>query len=168
MNHMSATDDITTWFDQHLPADLYAGTPTVTVDRDEVVVVGDVPTPDDADAASVSATVADFRERTREQRMSVASQAEETFGRKVSWGARAVGTERMFTHLAVPAMTRLRMSERQLLDVLVEAGVARSRSEALAWCVALVGDREQEWLGELRDSLAAVRAARAKGPQPGA
>lgn len=162
---MTATDDITAWFDQHLPADLYAGAPTVSVDRDEVVVVGDVPVPDDADAAAV---VADFRERTRDQRMSVAAQAEETFGRKVSWGARAAGTERMFTHLAVPAMTRLRMAERQLLDVLVEAGVARSRSEALAWCVALVGDREQEWLGELRDSLAAVRAARAKGPRPGA
>lgn len=161
---MSAINDITTWFDQHLPADLYAGTPTVTVDRDEVVVVGEVAVPDDAEAA---AAVADFRERTREQRMAVAAQAEETFGRKVSWGARAAGTERMFTHLAVPAMTRLRMSERQLLDVLVEAGVARSRSEALAWCVALVGDREQEWLGELRDSLAAVRAARARGPQPG-
>ncbi|GAA1477642.1 hypothetical protein GCM10009623_20880 [Nocardioides aestuarii] len=162
---MNARDDITTWFDQHLPADLYAGTPTVTVDRDEVVVVGDVP--EVTEGADAAAAVADFRERTRERRMSVASQAEETFGRKVSWGARAGGTERMFTHLAVPAMTRLRMSERQLLDVLVEAGVARSRSEALAWCVALVGDREQEWLVELRDSLAAVRAARARGPQPG-
>ena len=163
---MSASDDITAWFDQHLPADLYAGTPTVSVDRDEVVVVGDVP--DVAADADGPAAVADFRERTRERRMAVAAQAEETFGRKVSWGARAAGTERMFTHLAVPAMTRLRMAERQLLDVLVEAGVARSRSEALAWCVALVGDREQEWLGELRDSLAAVRAARAKGPRPGA
>ncbi len=164
MSARETTDLITTWFDEHLPADLYAGTATVVVDRDEVVVVGDVPEPGDVEPA---AAIADFRERTRDQRMGVAARAEEAFGRTVSWGARAGDTERMFTHLAVPAMTRLRMAERQLLDVLVEAGVARSRSEALAWCVALVGDREQEWLGELRDSLAAVRAARAKGPQPG-
>ena len=31
-------------------------------------------------------------------------------------------------------MTRLRQSERLVLDTLVDAGVARSRSEALAWC----------------------------------
>ncbi len=165
MSAHETSGHITAWFEEHLPDDLFAGAPTVRVDRDEVVVVGEVPSPGEAEP---SAVIADFRERTREQRMAVAAQAEDTFGRKVSWGARTGITERMFTHLAVPAMTRLRMSERQLLDVLVEAGVARSRSEALAWCVALVGDREQEWLGELRDSLAAVRAARARGPQPGA
>jgi hypothetical protein len=167
MSAHETTEHIATWFDQHLPADLYAGSPEITVDRDEVVVVGDVPRAAD-DGGDAAAAVADFRERTRERRMAVAAQAEDTFGRKVSWGARSGDTQRMFTHLAVPAMTRLRMAERQLLDVLVEAGVARSRSEALAWCVALVGDREQEWLGDLRDSLAAVRAARARGPRPGA
>jgi hypothetical protein len=166
MSALETAEHITTWFDQHLPDDLYAGTPEITVDRDEVVVVGDLP--EVGDGADAAAAIADFRERTRERRMAVAAQAEDTFGRKVSWGARSGDTERMFTHLAVPAMTRLRMAERQLLDVLVEAGVARSRSEALAWCVALVGDREQEWLGDLRDSLAAVRAARARGPKPGA
>lgn len=160
-----ATDHIRTWFEQHLPDDLYDAPPTVLVDRDEVVVVGEVPVEEGADPAAV---VAGFRERTREQRVAVAAEAEETFGRKVSWGARAGGVERMFTHLAVPAMTRLRMPERQLLDVLVEAGVARSRSDALAWCVALVGEREQEWLTDLGESLAAVRAARARGPRPGA
>lgn len=167
MSTHDTTDHITSWFTEHLPADLYAGTPDITVDRDEVVVVGDVP-PADGDTADAAALIADFRERTRERRIEVAAQAEDTFGRKVSWGARSGDTTRMFTHLAVPAMTRLRMTERQLLDVLVEAGVARSRSEALAWCVALVGEREQEWLGDLRDSLAAVRAARARGPRPGA
>ena len=35
-------------------------------------------------------------------------------------------------------MTRLRMPERRVLDTLVDAGVARSRSHALAWCVRLV------------------------------
>ena len=38
-----------------------------------------------------------------------------------------------------------------MLDTLVDAGVARSRAEALAWCVKLVGQHTDEWLGQLRD-----------------
>ena len=32
----------------------------------------------------------------------------------------------MFTHLAVPAMTRLRLPEREVLDALVDSGVAEA------------------------------------------
>ena len=49
--------------------------------------------------------------------------------------------------------------------------MARSRSDALAWCVRLVGKNTDEWLGELRSALidycrpaddaAVVRASRA-------
>ena len=74
----------------------------------------------------------------------------------------------MFTSLAVPVMTRLRMSERQVLDTLVGAGVARSRADALAWCVRLVRDHEGEWISQLRDALVAVTEARASGPTPSA
>ena len=38
-----------------------------------------------------------------------------------------------------------------MLDTLVDAGVARSRSEALVWAVRLVGQHADEWLAELRD-----------------
>ena len=48
-------------------------------------------------------------------------------------------------------MTRLRQPERIVLDTLVDSGVARSRSDALAWAVRLVGQHADEWLGELRD-----------------
>jgi hypothetical protein len=51
-----------------------------------------------------------------------------------------------------------------VLDTLVEAGVARSRSDALAWCVRLVAQHQGEWLTELDGAMAAVRAARANGP----
>ena len=61
-------------------------------------------------------------------------------------------------------MTRLRMPERQVLDTLVDAGVARSRSHALAWCVRLVGDHEGEWIDQLRDALVHVEKVRARGP----
>ena len=43
-------------------------------------------------------------------------------------------------------MTRLRQPQRMVLDTLVDAGVARSRSDALAWCVRLVGQHEDDWL----------------------
>jgi hypothetical protein len=72
-----------------------------------------------------------------------------------------------FTTAAVPVMTRLRMRERAVLDTLVDAGVARSRSEALAWCVRLVGDNEREWIDSLRGALGAVKEARKAGPKPG-
>jgi hypothetical protein len=61
-------------------------------------------------------------------------------------------------------MTRLRQSERQVLDTLVAAGVARSRSEALAWCVRLVGQHTEQWLDELRTAMGAVDELRRRGP----
>ena len=45
------------------------------------------------------------------------------------------------------------------------AGVARSRSEALAWCVRLVAEKQAEWLKDLKSALAGVEKARAKGPR---
>jgi len=64
-------------------------------------------------------------------------------------------------------MTRLRQPERVVLDTLVDAGVARSRSDALAWAVRLVGQHADEWLAELRDAMAKVDDLRAKGPDGG-
>jgi hypothetical protein len=65
-------------------------------------------------------------------------------------------------------MTRLRMADRQALDTLIDAGVARSRSEALAWCVRLVAQHEGEWISELRDAMSAVEEVRNKGPRSSA
>src|SRR5437870_13106074 len=87
-----------------------------------------------------------------------------SYRRKVSWGARIGDQEELFTTASVPIMTRLRMPERQVLDTLVEAGVARSRSHALAWCVRLVGQNESEWIAKLKEALTSVQAARAEGP----
>ena len=51
-----------------------------------------------------------------------------------------------------------------MLDTLVEAGVARSRSDALGWCVRLVGRNQKEWLEQLDAALGSVRDARDQGP----
>jgi hypothetical protein len=173
---MTKTTDLKTlegWFAGRLPDEWFAGPPAVTADREEILVVGTLPEPDypaGADEAAIGAArrarIQRFREETREQRMRIADEAENRTGRKVAWGARCGDEEKTFTALAVPVMTRLRMRERQTLDTLVSAGVARSRSDALAWCVRLVREHEGEWIDQLRDALVAVEAARASGPSP--
>ena len=164
-------DELRGWFSGRLPAQWFAGTPEVVVDREEITVVGPLAGSEETDASpSALAAEADglarrFREETRDHRIEVAREAELKFGRKVSWGVLCGGRKVMFTTLSVPVMTRLRQSERRVLDTLVEAGVARSRSDALAWCVRLVGEHEESWLGQLRDALRRVEEVRAEGPQ---
>jgi hypothetical protein len=96
--------------------------------------------------------------------MEIAREAQHRFERKVSWGLRLGDHEELWTHVAAPVMTRLRQPQRLVLDTLVEAGVARSRSEALAWCVRLVGQHEGDWLAELREAMGAVADVRDRGP----
>jgi hypothetical protein len=96
--------------------------------------------------------------------MKIAREAEHRFERKVSWGVRVGDHAELWTHVAAPVMTRLRQPQRLVLDTLVDAGVAKSRSDALAWCVRLVGQHEEEWLAELRDAMGAVADVRSKGP----
>lgn len=118
----------------------------------------------DAVAAARSARIQRFREETRAQRIAIADEAQQLFRRKVSWGARCGDIEHHFTTLALPVMTRLRKREREVLDTLVESGVARSRSHALAWCVRLVGENESDWIANLRTALSEVEKVRAQGP----
>jgi hypothetical protein len=96
--------------------------------------------------------------------MSIASEAETLWGRKVSWGVRCGEVEELFTTHSAPVMTRLRMKERAVLDTLIDAGVARSRSEALAWCVRLVARHEEDWIEQLRTAMTHVEEVRAAGP----
>jgi len=158
------------WFAGRLPDGWFEGPPAVSHDRDEIVVVGILPTPDtggadrDTVAAACRSRIQGFREDTRALRMRIADEAEARFARKVAWGARCGDEEELFTTLSVPVMTRLRLPERQVLDTLVDAGVARSRSHALAWCVRLVGDHEGDWIDQLREALVHVEKVRREGP----
>ena len=130
----------------------------------EITVVGELPAPESGEAAAAEGRITRWREDTREQRMKIADEAQARYARSVAWGARIGETGRLCTHLAVPAMTRLRQSERQVLDTFVDSGVARSRSEALAWCVRLVGQHSDEWLSGLREAMSEVERLRAQGP----
>ncbi len=155
--------------------------PQVSVDREEIVVVLTVPAPDDlpaveagapqedaaraSRASALAGRIARFREETRDGRIAVAREAEHRFRRKVAWGVRCADAEEIFTNLAVPVMTRLRQSDRLVLDTLVDAGVARSRAHGLAWCVRLVGDNAATWLSDLRAAMAEVEKVRDAGPE---
>jgi hypothetical protein len=160
------SEAITSWFTGRLPEAWFETAPEVSVDRDEIVVVGRVGAPEgeERSAEAESGRIARFREETREARMAIAREAEHRFGRKVAWGAACGATRELFTTLSVPVMTRLRQPERQVLDTLVDAGVARSRSHALAWCVRLVGRHSDEWLTSLRAAMEEVARVREQGP----
>jgi len=160
-------DQIAGWVRGRLPDDWFVEAADVSVDRDEIVIVGRIGVPDgessDAEEAAAG-RISRFREDTREQRMKIAREAERRFERKVSWGATCGETRALFTHVAAPVMTRLRQPERLVLDTLVEAGVARSRADALGWCVRLVGEHAEEWLDQLRDAMTSVQRLRSEGP----
>jgi hypothetical protein len=186
-----AAEQIRGWFTGRLPDEWFVGTPEISVDREEITVIGHLSSPgtsaagDETAPAGGGTTAAEgtaersgaeaeaaaigrsrrFREETRDARIEIAGEAEHAFGRKVSWGVVCDGQKVMFTTLSSPVMTRLRQSERRVLDTLVDAGVARSRSDALAWCVRLVGEHEDSWLSDLREALRHVEQVRAEGPQ---
>ncbi|MGQ4619223.1 hypothetical protein [Nocardia sp. R7R-8] len=172
--------DVPDWFAGRLPSDWFAGPPVIEIDRDEIVVIGELPIAQpekkpDADDSEVSAeevpratkegAIARFRESTRPARMQIANEAQHRYRRNVAWGVSVDGERILFTHLAVPVMTRLRQPERKVLDTLVDAGVARSRADALAWTVKLAGKHAETWLEELREAMRKVDDLRSEGPQ---
>lgn len=174
-SYMTTSEDKSTeirgWLAGRLPADWFTGPAEVALDREELTVVGTLAAPelsgstDDAELAAAQAgRITQFREETRDARIRIARELEHRLGRKVAWGAQCGDTRQLFTTLSVPVMTRLRQNERRVLDTLVESGVARSRSDALAWCVKLVGQHSDEWLGQLREALQTVQVVRDRGP----
>ncbi|MFG1782330.1 hypothetical protein ACGFIU_07810 [Rhodococcus oryzae] len=156
--------DASEWFAGRLPEDWFTGPATVVVDREEIVVTGELPAPEENSQAAVDGRISRFRESTRADRMRIADEAEARYGRKVAWGVTVGERHVLFTHLAVPVMTRLRQPERRVLDTLVDAGVARSRADALTWAVKLAGEHSEQWLAELREAMGRVDELRSEGP----
>lgn len=167
-------EEIRGWFTGRLPQDWQDTPAQITVDREEITVVLHPPDvawaapegpPSEAEQAEARAGRARaFREETRKLRMDIDSEAQRRFARKVSWGVSVGDREELWTNVAAPVMTRLRQPQRQVLDTLVASGVAKSRSEALAWCVRLVGQHEEDWLAQLRDAMTQVADVRSRGP----
>src|SRR5450631_3013676 len=164
-------DEVSGWIVGRLPENWFEKAPTITVDNDEILIIGRLPVPelgDNADlgakAAAEAGRITRFREETREERMTIAREGQQRYGRVISWGVEIGGAKHIFTNLSIPVMTRLRQSERTVLDTLVDSGVARSRSDALAWCVKLVASHTDEWLRDLRSAMETVETVRKQGP----
>jgi hypothetical protein len=178
MTNNDELDRVVAWFRARLPEEWSPGEAEITVDREEITVLLSIPDPElaaedgpEVVAEARSGRAAGFREDTRQRRMTIADQASRRFGRTVSWGAVVGGAHgeddthrELWTHVAAPVMTRLRQPQRIVLDTLVEAGVARSRADALSWCVRLVGQHEGDWLEELRTAMTEVQEVRRRGP----
>jgi hypothetical protein len=165
---------ISAWFSGRVPEGWFEGNPTIDIDGDEILIVGTLPAPQLAETAgedevrvAEQARISGFREETRGARVRIAEEAQPAFRRTVSWGAQCGDSTVNFTTAGVPAMTRLGMRDRRVLDTLIDAGVAGSRSQALAWCVRLVGQHESEWIDELRGAMAKVEEVRNRGPRSG-
>jgi hypothetical protein len=168
---MDTNESIRGWLTGRLPQDWFEAIPEITVDREEITVVGTLTAPQVPEgtseaerAAAAAGRIKSFRERTRDERIHIARELEHRSGRKVAWGAQIGERRELFTTLSVPVMTRLRQPERVVLDTLVSSGVARSRSEALVWCVRLVGEHAEDWLERLRTAMADVARVREDGP----
>ena len=164
-------DEIKGFLAGRIPDAWFTGPARITGDRDEVLVVGTVPDVELESGATErthstarSGRIARFRDETKADRIALAREAEHRYGRKISWGAICGDTQELFTTLGVPVMSRLRLADRAVLDTLIDAGVARSRSEALAWCVRLVGKHQEDWINSLRDALVSVERVRSEGP----
>jgi hypothetical protein len=160
------------WFAGRVPGTWFSESPTIAIDSDEIQVVGALAPPqlpegagEDAVRVAEQARISGFREETRGTRVRIAEEAQPAFMRTVSWGAQCGGSRVHFTTAGVPAMTRLGMRDRRVLDTLIDAGVAGSRSQALAWCVRLVAQHEAEWIDELRAAMAQVQEVRNRGPR---
>jgi hypothetical protein len=162
------------WFSGRVPETWFDGSPTIEIDGDEIQVVGSLPAPqlpegagEDEVRVAEQARISGFREESRGARIRIADEAQPAFRRSVSWGAECGGSRVLFTTAGVPAMTRLGMRDRRVLDTLIDAGVAGSRSQALAWCVRLVAQHEADWIGELRQAMSKVEEVRNRGPRGG-
>src|ERR1700684_1516667 len=154
-----------------VPGTWFTESPTIAIDSDEIQVVGALAPPqlpegagEDEVRVAEQARISGFREESRAARMRIADEAQPAFRRTVSWGAECGGSRVLFTTAGVPVMTRLRLADRKVLDTLIDAGVARSRSEALAWSVRLVAQHEADWIQELRAAISSVDEVRARGP----
>src|SRR2546421_5816682 len=92
-------DDAAAWISGRLPEGWYVEVPDITVDREEILIVGSVPDPEVAEGATEAersaaelGRIARFREDTRDDRIRIALETEHRYGRKVSWAAQSGNT----------------------------------------------------------------------------
>lgn len=161
--------EIQSWLQERAPANLLAEPPEIAIYDDEAVIVLPLVTAelddglgDEQRRAAERNLIAQRREETRPWRMKQARELQSKLGRSVAWGMRAGASEALFSTRSVPVMTRLGRTERDVLDTLVAAGVADTRSAALAYAVRAFAAEHTDWLDEVREAIAQVDQVRGR------
>src|SRR5215211_7248265 len=95
------------WLTGRLPQDWFVGPIEVTIDREEITVIGPLAEPQVAEgasdaerAAAIGGRIKEFRERTRDTRIGIARELEHRTGRKVAWGVTCGDERELFTTLS--------------------------------------------------------------------
>jgi hypothetical protein len=98
------TSAIAGWFAGRVPGDWFTGPPEVTLEGEQIVVVGPLApvalgsdAGEQARSAAGRGRIARFRGETRRERIWIAREAEELFKKNVTWGARAGDVRETFT-----------------------------------------------------------------------
>jgi hypothetical protein len=157
--------DLQSWVAQQLPPIVNHRPPEVRQYTDELVLVLHVAPPAASEgepSEAIQELTARLRNETRALRMKIAGELERTLGLPVAWGMRVGDLETLFTTRTVPVMTRLGRAERDVLDTLVAAGVADTRSSALAYTVRAFAAEHGAWLAEVREAIAEVDRVRSR------
>ena len=149
--------ELTRWLLSQLPASVTGSDPEITLDADELLIILNLNTDSLKDGCEAlkkreQELIERRRSETRKLRIQLGRQLEEISGCAVSWGMQAGGTVELFTMNTVAVMTRLSHAERQVLDTLIAANVANTRSAALAYIVRAFAIEHQEWLNQAQEA----------------
>lgn len=163
---VSDLQELAQWLCGQLPASVLGNDPEVTIDADELLIILTLETEmfvDEGEATRRRAEqelVERLRSQTRQLRIQLGRHLERTYGCAVSWGMRAGETLELFTPNTAPVMTRLSRQERQVLDTLIAANIAHTRSAALSYIVRLFAAEHQEWLNTVQQAVQQMTSLR--------
>ena len=155
------------WLLSQLPASVVGSDPEITIDADELLIILTLNTETlvgegEALKNAEHALLERQRSETRALRIQLGRQLERTCGYAVSWGMRAGGTVQLFTPNTTAVMTRLTREERQVLDTLIAANVANTRSAALGYIVRTFAVEHQDWLHKAQQAAKNMASLRAQ------
>ncbi len=150
-----------------LPASLGGLDPEIILDADELLIILNLSSETlvgegEALKNAEQALIERQRSETRTLRIQLGRNLERTFGCAVSWGMRAGGTVQLFTPNTIAVMTRLAHTERQVLDTLIAANVANTRSAALGYIVRTFAAEHHDWLNKVQEAAKNMASLRAQ------
>jgi hypothetical protein len=149
--------ELSRWLLSQLPASVAGGNPEITIEADELLIILNLNTDSlkgegEALRKREQELIERQRSETRKLRIQLGRHLEQISGCVVSWGMRAGGTVQRFTMNTATVMTRLSAPERQVLDTLIAANVANTRSAALAYVVRTFAAEHQDWLNRVQEA----------------